>query len=259
MPKSDGYVSPEYLKMIASFARPFKNETFKQMNLKTGDVTLDIGCGPAIDTIEMAKITSSSGKVFGIDIDEEMIEIAEKECKKEKIDSYVSHKLGTAINLEFNEKYFDSIRAERLFQVMPLSVDRNKIFKEIKRVLKPNGVFLALDTDWATATVDFPDINLERKLMNYFAINYRPDGIAGRTFYRLFKENDFKNVTMAAKVFPNKTLDETPFGDSFIKMAITDKVISKEEGLFWINTLRDYVSKGIYYSAVNYITVFGEK
>lgn len=259
MPKSAGYVNPEYLKMIANIAREFKNASFNKMNLKKGDVALDMGCGPASDTIEMGKITTQSGKVYGIDMDEEMVCIGEEESRKQEMSAYVFHRTGSVEALDFEDNVFDSVRAERLFQVLPLTVNRDTILNEVMRVLKPGGIFLALDTDWATASVDFPDTNLERKLMNWFALKFRPDGMAGRKFLKLFKDAGFQNIKLETNVFTHKSLNETPFGEPFVKMAQADRVITEEEGRLWLKTLKEKGEHGTYYSGVNFITVYGEK
>ncbi|NLE00295.1 MAG: methyltransferase domain-containing protein, partial [Fibrobacter sp.] len=167
MPKSSGYVSPEYLQMIASVIKPFKDNSYRLMNIKDGDTVFDLGCGPGCDTKEMAVFVGDTGKVYGVDIDEEMVAIADKEVMKAGLANRVVHLVGSVQKLPFEDNYFDSCRAERLFQVIPANIERHLLFTEIRRVLKPGGKLVLIDTDWGTSTVDFPDSELERKLMTF--------------------------------------------------------------------------------------------
>lgn len=259
MPKSAAYVSPQYLKMIANFIREFKNMTYKKMDLKSGDTVLDLGCGPASDTLELAKIVTPSGKVYGLDMDEEMVDLANEAAKKEKMDGFVNHICGSVESMNFEDDFFNCIRAERIFQVIPFTVDRQTIFQEIKRVLKPGGIFMALDNDWATASIDFPDSELERKLVNWLTFKNRPDGLAGRKFFRLLKETGFSNIKIETVVNTAFSLKETPFGDNLIKTAEEEQVITKEEGAYWLSTLKEKSALGTYYSSVNFVMVSGVK
>ncbi len=259
MPKSEGYVSPKYLKTIAEFAREFKDASFQKMKLKAGNAVLDIGCGPAIDTIAMGKIVGPTGKVIGIDMDEEMIELANTEAAEASMRSYVHHQLGTAQELPFDPETFHAVRAERLFQVMPLSIERPPVFEGIKHTLKPDGIIYVTDTDWATATIDYPDTALERKLVHFFATQGRPDGFAGRRFFGQLKKVGFSDIQLETHVFTFHSLDKTPFGPFMVDMAVENGVITSEEGGVWINTLKAKETDGTFYSAVNTVSVTARK
>lgn len=259
MPKSEGYVSPEYLKIIASYARDFKNKTIDEMNLKEGDSVLEIGCGPAIDTHEIASRVGEAGSVIGLDIDSEMIAISEKETAKAGFSDIVSYREGSADALPFEDNSFDAVRAERLFQVLPNSVDPSVVFTEARRVLKEEGIFSALDTDWSTASIDFPKRQVERKLMNYFTDTLRPNGYAGGQLYRLFRETGFRDISLTSTVLTYRSLVETPFGESFINTAVSNAVITEEEGIEWLSVLKKRSDDGTFYGNSNFVTVLGNK
>lgn len=259
MPKSFGYVSPQYLKIVADVIRQFKRETYTRLNAKPGDTILDLGCGPGSDTIELASIVGDTGFVYGIDMDEEMIEIADNEAQKAGVSKNVIHQVGTIQNLPFNDNFFDSCRAERLFQVIPKNIDRNMLFSEIIRVLKPGGTLVLIDTDWGTTSIDFPDEELERRLVNFFATKMRPDGFAGRTFRRHFLENGLVDIAIENIVLVNKKIEETPFGDWMIGTALNENIITPEEADFWKKTLSERSLNNTFYSSVNTVLMVGKK
>ena len=54
-----GYVDSEYLKMLARLTKPVKQLTYELMQIEPGHKVLDVGCGPATDTIQLAPLVGS--------------------------------------------------------------------------------------------------------------------------------------------------------------------------------------------------------
>ncbi|WP_405270694.1 class I SAM-dependent methyltransferase [Methanobrevibacter sp.] len=100
--------------------------------MNESDIILDIGCGGGTNVKRMA---SKSAKVYGVDYSPKAVERA-KELNKdiknvEIIESSVS-------NLPFEDNTFDVITAIKTVFFWP---DLVNDFKEVKRVLKPDGIF----------------------------------------------------------------------------------------------------------------------
>ena len=71
------YIEPESLNKLASTIRKEdKEKTLHIMNIQPNHKIIDIGCGPAVDTINFTHQVGNEGEVVGIDYDKEMIEIA---------------------------------------------------------------------------------------------------------------------------------------------------------------------------------------
>ncbi len=91
---------------------------------------LDIGCGTGI----YAKtLTEKGAKVRGIDISEEMIKIARQESPN------IEFKLGSMDKLPYRNNEFDIVLAALSLGYLE---DWGEVLKEIKRVLKPKGLFV---------------------------------------------------------------------------------------------------------------------
>ena len=86
------------------------------MDIHKGHTVLDVGCGPGFDTVSLAKIVGSSGKVVGVDYDIEMIAQADKNAETTGVIEWCEHKLANATQLPFESDTFDSCRSESLFQ-----------------------------------------------------------------------------------------------------------------------------------------------
>jgi len=258
MNKPAGYVSADYLRKAAELAQTLKLRTYELMNIKPGDQLLDAGCGPGIDTIELARLIDDTGHVYGIDVDKDMLAEANALAEKENLQGRITHQLAEVLKLPFETNQLDACRAERLFQVLPSSTNKEQVLDELLRVVKPGGRIVLADTDWATASVDFGDTAFERRMMGFFAETMRPNAYAGRQFFRMLKQRAANNIEI--EVFPMIVTDygQTPFGDWLCGEAVEKSIASKDEMMNWKNLLANDNKSGEFYCTVNMVLVSGE-
>ncbi len=259
MAKSAGYVSPDYLRKAAELTQQLKQCTYELMQLTEGVQVLDIGCGPGIDTIALARQVGVTGKVFGVDIDREMLQQADDYARQEGLSDRIKHREADVLGLPFDDVSLDACRAERLFQVLPARYVPQEVLQEICRVVKPGGGVVLADTDWATASVDYPDYELERRLMNYFAYSMRPNGIAGRQFYRLMLEAGLRDISINTFPMVLNDFSQTPFGQWLVDEAIKSGTATAEEMSAWLSTHQEESGQGRFYASVNMVVVSGMK
>lgn len=259
MPRSIGYVDAEYLKRVAELGKSFKERTYELMQLQTSQRVLDLGCGPGVDTLAIARLMDGEFEVHGIDIDEEMIAHAEEAASSEMFSGKVIHAQGDVKLLPYESDEFDVVRAERLFQVLPITHDPALVLGEALRVCKPGGRILLADADWGSASVDIGNADLERRLMNFFAQRLRPNGFAGRQLYAWLKSAGVADIQV--EVFPMLQLDyeQTPFGEWLQTEAEKADVAQPDETRYWHDELTRRSQQGLYFSTVNMVMVVGNK
>ena len=109
--------------------------------VKEGDTVVDLGSGAGIDCFLAAKRVGESGRVIGIDMTPEMLARARANAEK-----------GGYTNVEFREGEIEALPIEDNSVdiiisncVINLSTDKDKVFSEIHRVLKPGGAFFVSD------------------------------------------------------------------------------------------------------------------
>jgi arsenite methyltransferase len=116
-----------------------RRATRASLALQPGEQVLDIGSGPGFLAAEMAGEVGTNGRVVGVDPSASMLAMGKRRGAR------VEWVEGDALALPFADETFDAAVAIQVYEYIP---DMPAALAEARRVLKPGGRLLILDTDW---------------------------------------------------------------------------------------------------------------
>lgn len=140
--------------------------------IRKGDTVVDLGSGAGNDCFVARNEVGESGKVIGIDFTPAMIDKARANAEKLGFVN-VEFRQGDIENLPVTSKTVDVVVSNCVLNLVP---DKNKVFSEIYRVLRPGGHF------------SISDVVLTRSLPS--ALQHAADMYAGCVSGAIFK-NDY--------------------------------------------------------------------
>ncbi|MCA2214339.1 methyltransferase domain-containing protein [Jidongwangia harbinensis] len=169
-----------YLDTAAGTAvgRSYKQRFVRALDVRPGHLVLDIGCGPGTD---LARLAGTGATVLGLDPDPGMLAEARRRLGGRP---GVLLCRGDAHALPLAGATVDRIRADRVLQHLPAPAGA---LAEVRRVMRPGGLFGLAEPDWETLAVADPDERTSRRFARFVAGRVR-NATIGRQATRLCEQ-----------------------------------------------------------------------
>jgi ubiquinone/menaquinone biosynthesis C-methylase UbiE len=159
------------------FVKVMYNQIIKRISSLNPKSLLDLGCGTGNILLKLCQ--NENIKLYGLDISSKMIDIA-----KNNLNDKVELKVGDSEFIPWQDNSFELVVCNASFHHYP---HPEKVLKEIKRVLKPNGNLIIGDP---TAPI------ILRQLLNLFC------KISKNGDYKIYSQEEFKKLLIKCEFLP---------------------------------------------------------
>lgn len=186
----------------------------------TGKTVLDLGSGSGRDCFILSKLVGPAGRVIGVDMTPEQLDIARRHV------GYHMDKFGYAKpNVEFLAGYIEDLQSLGIKNdsvdvvvsncVINLSPNKDRVFSEIFRVLKPGGELY------------FSDVFADRRVLPHLA---EDPVLLGECLGGALYIEDFRRLLARAGCLDYRIVSES-------KLALTDPAIESKAGMIGFHSL----------------------
>ena len=188
MRKPKGKLGNIQLKSMNKEHTPVSLWGLKHLDIQPEDVILDVGCGGGININRMSE---KAKKVYGVDYSIESVKLSREVNRQEIYGGKVEVVKGEVQSLPFEDDSFDIVTA---FETVYFWPNIEKCFGEVKRVLKPGGIFLiGMESNGSDNMI----MKLSEKLIDMTVYN---DG----ELTEFLKNNDYSKITVYLRDAKNK-------------------------------------------------------
>lgn len=215
----------EFVKQYEKARRSYPPELFgflRKLLKAKKPLILDLGCGTGISSRQLAKI----GTVIGCDPDPKMLRAA-KSHRNSGVKKYIQ---ASADNLPFADATFDLIGAFQAFHWF----DDKKSIAEIRRVLKPGGLFVAIsqtgNKSWGEGYRMALIKSIDREVAHFKGDKFRPREI--------LKKSGFKQIK--TKIWNKTEIYSVPLALNYVEAVSIWQSVPKALRARALKGLREY-------------------
>jgi ubiquinone/menaquinone biosynthesis C-methylase UbiE len=124
------------------YGESFSQRIVDEAALKPGEHVLDCGCGTGTLAIVAKRLVGSTGRVFGVDLSLDQLQIARRKAKERQLQ--IEFQQASIDDLPYEKASFEVIFSTLMLHHVPTQV-KARAFQEMRRVLKPGGRIIIAD------------------------------------------------------------------------------------------------------------------
>ncbi len=160
------------------------------IELKEGEVVLDLGCGAGLDLYFYVKAVGVNGKAYGLDISEDMVNKAKANMEAIGFKN-VEIECGHSDNLPFEDSFFDVVVSNGIYNLSP---DKERVMREVFRVLKHGGRTVFCEV---VLKDQLPE-NVRKSIDDWFRCI--GGALPEKDFLALMEKVGFRNIQVISKI-----------------------------------------------------------
>ena len=221
--------------------------------LRPGDRVLDVGVGPGLLATEMAAEVGPGGRICGIDISDSMLAIAASRADVPDGPG-IELELASVARIPHPAESFDVVVSTQVFEYVD---DVAGALAEVRRVLRPAGRVVLLDTDWGSLVWRSGDDARMARVLTAFE-DHLVDPHLPRTLADVLVESGFTVTHRQVVPILNAGYDEGTYSAGLIDI-VSGFVpghdgLTAEDARVWADELRG-LGAGYFFSLNRYLFV----
>lgn len=223
---------------------------------RPGEHVIDVGSGPGLLVHALARAVAPAGRVLGVDASPNMVAMGRRRCEGL---SGVSFEIADAGRLPAADASSDLLTCT---QVLEYVRDVEGALAEFRRVLRPRGRTLIMDTDWASCVWRSGDDDRMRRMLAAWD-THCPQPRLPRMLPSLLAEAGFEVTRAEVLVLLTVGHSENSFvagmEDVLARHAVRTKAMSAEEASAWRADLAALGAAGRYFFSLNRYVFVAER
>jgi arsenite methyltransferase len=224
-----------------------------RLGAQPGHVVVDLGCGPGYVTRAIAGRVGDAGHVHGVELNADFVERARANAAFAGVDGWTTIHHVVDDRIPIADGAADRALAKNVLEYV---ADLAKTLGEVKRVLRPGGRALAVDSDWGFIVVEPLTPDEVREVFTAAAPAFK-EPYVGRKLRGAFIAAGFVDVTVEVQVLQD---DEGAFRgivESMLRYGRTFGRVSDDRTAAVLEKLDRAIGDGTYLAIVPQFVVSG--
>jgi arsenite methyltransferase len=247
-------------KLEAAYLTPdvvaHRGHVVKALALKLGEKVLDIGSGPGLLAHDMAASVGHGGRICGVDVSEDMLTMSRRRCADQP---WTEFRKADATQLPYPDNTFDAAVSIQVYEYV---ADIPAALAELRRVMRPGGRVLIMDTDFGSLVLHTEHKARMQRVLAAWDEHFVHAELP-RTLSRQLQDAGFTVRHREAIPIFNPEYRESVFAKHILAIMASfvagRKGVSQEEANAWLAEFAELGAQGKFFFSLNRYVFVAEK